>query len=388
MAKKLIAVTVVILGLVTTKVACGESIRVIVGFHGAPDSAVFNSHGGNPRRLLVSANAIAGTLPGRAIGRVKRIANVAYVVEDVIVTAVKGKPPGKGGGGKDDGTPAPQEFPWGIDRIDSELAWNESRGAGVRVAIVDTGIDLDHPDLTPRVVDGANFVNSKKSADDDNGHGTHVAGVVGASDNTLGVVGVAPLATLLAVKVLDRNGSGWLSAVLAGIDWAAANGAQVINLSLGTSSDIQVFEDTVDSAVSSGVVVVAAAGNSALSGNSASYPGAYDSVIGVGATDSTDARASFSTFGPQLDLAAPGVDIKSTWKKGGYNTISGTSMSSPHVAGAAALAIGTGIYGDNAAVRAALESTADDLGPAGRDDEFGHGLVDAEEVVTGTQTNP
>lgn len=208
--------------------------------------------------------------------------------------------------------------------------------------------------------------------DDDNGHGTHVAGIIAAVDNTIGVVGVAPKASVYAVKVLDRSGAGYVSDVIAGIDWCVSNGVQVANMSLGTNSDIQSLHDACDRARAAGVCLVAAAGND---GGSVDFPAAYDSVIAVAAVDRADTRPSWSSWGPAILVAAPGVDVYSTWKDGTYKTVSGTSMAAPHVAGTLALNLS-----------ADLCATADDLPPAGRDDYTGCGLVDAEEATTGSQT--
>ena len=289
-----------------------------------------------------------------------------------------------------------------MDRIDADLAWGTSTGVGVNVAVIDTGIDQDHPDLVANLKGGVNFVSKSptRPADpakwnDDNGHGTHVAGIIGAVDNSEGVVGMAHGVNLYGVKVLDRNGSGYLSDVISGIDWAVANGMNVINMSLGSSSDSSALHDAVDAADAAGLVVVAAAGNSGDGDgttNEVIYPAKYSSVIAVAATASDDSTPYWSSEGAEVELAAPGVDIRSTWNDGAYNTISGTSMASPHAAGAAALvfSVATDINGNgsvNDEVRATLVATADDLGIAGRDNFYGYGLTDAEEAVIGTQTN-
>lgn len=373
--------------------------RVIVGFHGEPDATVFSSNGGQAEIWLSSSNAIAGRVPAHTILHIKSLNNIKYVEDDVVVD-VLGKATGKPSGGT---TQPPQSTPWGVDRIDANLAWSSSTGVGVKVAVIDTGIDNGHPDFknangNSRVILGATFVTGTKSAKDDNGHGTHVAGTIGASNNSIGVVGVAPNCTLLAVKVLDRTGSGYMSWVIAGIDWAANNGAQVINLSLGSSTGSQALKDAVDRAVANGVVVVAAAGNNGDKGNAASYPAAYDSVIAVGATDSYDLVAPFSNYGLYLDVAAPGVSVLSTWKGGGYVTASGTSMASPHVAGTCALVIAKGVtdvnadgVANNLDVRLLIQSKADDinyLAYPGWDQYIGNGLVDSQESTTGQQTLP
>jgi subtilisin family serine protease len=184
---------------------------------------------------------------------------------------------------------------------------------------------------------------------------------------------------------------GYTSDVIAGIDWAADHGMQVANLSLGSKSDVQALHDACDAAYARGLVIASAAGNSGdgnASTNEVEYPGAYDSVLAVAATNSANQVATWSSSGPQVDLAAPGVSILSTYKGGGYQTMSGTSMATPHVAGTAALVIAAhpGISAAN--VRAMLEATADDIATPGSDNLSGYGLVDAEEATTGVQTHP
>ncbi|MCL4459216.1 MAG: S8 family peptidase [Chloroflexi bacterium] len=314
---------------------------------------------------------------------------VLRVDKDTVVYALPGpvtvtaKPP------KPTPTPQPAEvLPWGVDRIDADLAWATSRGAGVKVAVLDTGIDLDHPDLQANIKGGINTINSLKSANDDNGHGTHIAGIIAAVDNDIGVIGVAPEAHLYAVKVLNRQGSGFVSDVIEGLQWSIDNGMQVVNMSFGSSADNQSLHDAVIKAYNAGIVLVAAAGNSGPADNTVNYPAKYAEVIAVSATDKTDALANFSSRGPEVELAAPGVDVYSTWKGDGYNTLSGTSMATPHVSGTAALSIASHPGYTNLQIRTLLQNTADDLGAVGRDNLYGYGLVDAEEATTGVQTHP
>lgn len=286
-------------------------------------------------------------------------------------------------GGKPTPTQPPQSLPWGVDRVDAEKAWATNTGAAIKVGVVDTGIDLTHPDLQANIKGGVNTIHPNKTPNDDNGHGTHVSGTAAALNNTIGVVGVGPNIHLYAIKVLGRNGSGFLSDVIEGLEWAITNGMQVTNMSLGTTSDIQSFHDAVIAVRNAGIIQVAAAGNS---GGAVSFPAAYPEVIAVSATDSTDTIASFSSRGPEVDLAAPGVDIPSTYKGSSYATLSGTSMATPHVTGAAALVLKTlpGVYDTNAngvwdpnEVQAKLEATATDLGMPGKDDLYGAGLLNA-----------
>ncbi|MDP3729505.1 MAG: S8 family peptidase, partial [bacterium] len=268
-----------------------------------------------------------------------------------------------------------QTLPWGISKIKANQVWPSGNTADpVKVGVIDTGISLSHPDIANNVKGSYNAINNRKSANDDNGHGSHVAGIIAALNNTTGVVGAAPKADLYAIKVLNAAGSGYLSDVIEGIDWAISRNIKVINMSLGCDCNIQSLHDAVIRAKNAGVVVVAAAGNS---GGAVIYPAAYPEAIAVSATDSNDNLASFSSRGPEVDLSAPGVSIYSTYKGSGYATLSGTSMASPHVAGAAALVLGSHPGYTPEQVLGALESTATDLGSAGFDNLFGFGLVNA-----------
>lgn len=250
---------------------------------------------------------------------------VDYVEPDRIVMLAK---PGTGGGGS-----AGQTVPYGITRV------GNGSGAGKTAWVIDSGIDLDHPDLNVDVARSITVFTSGRdagSADDGNGHGTHVAGTIAARNNTVGVIGVAYDATVVAVKVLDSRGSGSYSGVIAGVDYVAANGksGDVANMSLGGPVS-QALDDAVVAAASKGIKFALAAGNeSTHASNSSPARANHANIYTVSAMDSNDRFASFSNYGnPPVDYCAPGVSILSTWKGGGYNTISGTSMASPHVAG-------------------------------------------------------
>lgn len=265
---------------------------------------------------------------------------VSYIEEDRIVTFAPPcgtpnggpcDPDGGDGGSGSDG----QETPYGILRVNGGVAYSGSAVAWV----IDTGIDLDHEDLNVDASRGYNaFTSGKdgKSLDDGNGHGTHVAGTIGALDNSVGVIGVAAGATVIPVKVLDSRGSGSYSGVIAGVDHVAANGSNgdVANMSLGGPVSTA-LDDAVKSAASQGIKFALAAGNESDDANNHSPARANGAnIVTISAMDSNDSWASFSNYGnPPVDYAAPGVGIKSTWKGGGYNTISGTSMASPHAAG-------------------------------------------------------
>ena len=257
--------------------------------------------------------------------------------------------------------------------------------AGIKVAILDTGIDYTHEDLAANYRGGYDFVFNDNDPYDDSyfGHGTHVAGIVAAAENGIGVIGVAPEAELLAVKVLDGGGFGTADRIIAGIEWAVLQGADIINLSIqGRHS--QGLRDACDAAYEAGVLIVAAGGNSLAGGGPVKYPAAYDSVIAVTATDPSDLPGYFAPVGNALELAAPGVDILSTVARGGYDYLSGTSQAAPHVTGAAALYLAFNtedVNGDGVVnhkdVRQLLQSTATDLGDAGKDPIFGYGLANA-----------
>lgn len=283
--------------------------------------------------------------------------------------------------------PAPQVTPWGVERVAAPASWPTTRGAGVKVAVIDTGIDLAHPDLVNNLRPGINLVRPGRTPDDDNGHGTHVAGIIGAVSNSIGVVGIAPNVELYPVKVLNNRGVGYLSDIIAGIDWAIANRMDIINLSLGTSEHIQSMQDAIRRADSAGVVVVAASGNS---GKAIMYPAAYDEVIAVGMTNEDNEVERASSRGPQLDLVAPGDDILSTYKGQKYREMSGTSMAAPHVVGAAALLEAVPVRCDRngdghcnrTEMQARLQATATDILAVGYDTTSGYGLVNILRAVT------
>ncbi len=270
---------------------------------------------------------------------------------------------------------------WHLPRIGAARAWDASTGdPGVVVAVVDTGVDAEHQELAGRVLKGYDFVEGDSDTSDANGHGTHVAGIAAASgDNGVGVAGVAWRASILPVKVLDESGYGYYSDVIAGIRYAADQGADVINLSLGGSACSLALQEAVDYAHGRGSIVVAAAGNEGL--DSLSYPAACQYVIGVGASDQDDLPASFSSRGKDLDLLAPGTAIYSTYPASRYIKMSGTSMAAPQVAGALALLLSVrpGLNPQDA--ESALTQSASDIGPKGRDDFSGWGLLRVDEAL-------
>lgn len=252
---------------------------------------------------------------------------------------------------------------YALQKISAPQGWTVTTGSNsVVIAIVDTGVDMAHQDLAGKIVPGYDFVNNDNNADDDNGHGTHCAGIAAAvTNNARGVAGVDWNARIMPIKVLGASGSGSFSAIANGITWAVDNGADVISLSLGGSSGSSTLQSAVDYAWSRNVVVVAAAGNSNTS--AASYPAFYTNCIAVGSTDQNDARSSFSNFGSWVDVAAPGSSILSTYDGNTYATLSGTSMAAPAVAGLAGLLWAkNGLTASNVSIRNAIESTTDPVG--------------------------
>lgn len=260
--------------------------------------------------------------------------NIERIEQDKTIGLTPYAKPGNGNGNSGGGGAVVQETPWGITRIGGA-----GNGVGKTVWVIDSGVDLDHPDLTVDVTKSATFLGGNSTPDDQNGHGTHVAGTIGALNNGIGVVGVAAGATIVAVRVLDRKGSGSISGVIAGVDYVAANAGtnDVANMSLGGGVSTS-LDNAVIAAANSGVKFALAAGNESDNANNHS-PARVNgtNLYTISAMNSSDAWASFSNYGAGVDYCAPGVGILSTWKSGGYNTISGTSMAAPHVAGILAL---------------------------------------------------
>jgi type VII secretion-associated serine protease mycosin len=270
-----------------------------------------------------------------------------------------------------------------------DRAWDKSKGAGVTVAVVDSGVDFAHPDLAGRFVTGRNMLNPGSPPQDDLGHGTAVSGVLAANmNNRRGIAGIAPQAKIMPIKALDGAGNGTDPDIAAGIDWARTHGAKVINLSLSGPVSSGVLADAVANAVAADIVVVGAAGNDGSEG--VSYPGAYPGVIAVSATTASGAFAAFSSWGWRVDVAAPGLDITSALLGFGdeYIADSGTSFSAPIVAGTAALLRSRNPSWDAATVAARIRDTARDAGPAGVDPAFGHGIVDPLAALGGPAAAP
>lgn len=329
----------------------------------AQADSLVSTLGGEVEHQFKHMNVLHIKLPEVAVAALEKNPLVEYVEENVEMQTTA------------------QTVPYGVPHIKADVAHAQNvTGAGVKVAVLDTGIDASHEDL--RVVGGASFVAEEPDAlTDGNGHGTHVAGTIAALNNNVGVLGVSYDVDLYAVKVLSAGGSGTLAGIAQGIEWAIDNNMDVINMSLGGSTGSTTLKQASDNAYNSGIVVVAAAGNSgSVLGliNTIGYPARYDSVIAVGAVDSNNNRASFSSVGSQLEVMAPGVAINSTLPGNQYGELNGTSMASPHVAGAAALLIAQNPNLTNVQVRERLRDTATNLGSAFN---YGHGVINLEAAL-------
>ena len=376
-------------GLASSK--SSEKTRVIVGFNDLPDADLVRAHGGEKKYEYSSINAIACSMSTQEIEALKKNPKIAYIEEDVEVQATE-----YNSGGLED---------WGVIKIGADIVHPTNKGTAIKVAVIDTGINYLHQDLDLNYAGGYDYVNGDTDPMDDNGHGSHCAGIIAAAINGIAVVGVAPEAQLYALKVLNSAGSGYTSDIIEAINWACANDIQVISMSLGASVGSAALQAACDDAfVNHNIVVVAAAGNNgaARTGSNILYPARCANVIAVGATDSNNVRAYFSNTGPELDLMAPGVNILSdyldvdlsdpnldTWR------MSGTSMATPHVAGTAALILSSinevawASYGftngnstwESAEVAKVLIGTADDLGATGKDNLYGYGIVDADQAA-------
>ncbi|WP_258831246.1 S8 family peptidase [Peribacillus frigoritolerans] len=239
---------------------------------------------------------------------------------------------------------AVSEVPKGIELIAAPKIWEKSKGKGITVAILDTGCDVNHPDLSERIIGGRNFTGDDNGNPDVytdyNGHGTHVAGTIAAVHNNTGVVGVAPEASLLILKVLDKNGSGQYDWIINGINYAVEQKANIISMSLGGSEDVSELHQAIQNAIAKQILVVCAAGNEGDGRDSTDelgYPACYNEVISVGAINLQRRSSEFSNSNNEVDLVAPGEEILSTYLNGKYAKLSGTSMATPHISGALAL---------------------------------------------------
>jgi len=351
----------------------GDTVEVNVGFASDAGRQKALDAASEVVRDFDSLDIVTAKMPKQAATSLESSPNVRYVEENGTMEALA------------------QTLPWGIDRVDAEILHaNSETGSGADIAIIDTGIDDDHPDLQANLGKGKAFVECGTGGligsctfsgnsnacnypwSDDNDHGTHCAGIADAVNNSEGVVGVSTEATLHAVKVLDCGGSGSYSDIAAGIEYVADQGWDVGSMSLGGDSGSSALKDAVQYAQNNGVLLVAAAGNDGSCTDCVGYPAAYSEVMAVSSTNKDDQLSDFSSQGPEVEIAAPGTDIYST-VPGGYDTFSGTSMACPHVSGAGGQLMANGYTNGDA--RSQLKDTAEDIGLSSN--ESGAGLLDA-----------
>ena len=378
---------------------------VIVRFKDKPGQAelhAFKGLGGEVSNVFTIITAISGKLPAKAIEALKNNPQVEVVELDYTVQALEYSSENELGNS------------WGADHVNADAAFAAGySGEGIKVAVLDSGVNFNHFDLSENFDSSANelgydFVSDDFNPEDVYGHGTHVAGILAAASNGFGIVGVAPNAQIVALRVLDDNGEGTASTIIEALQWIQNYNAahpespiRITNNSYGTGSNSSQLEAAFDVLASSGVLHIGSAGNegsAAGNGNNVNYPAKYASVVAVAALDKNNQRASFSSTGSDVEIAAPGVAILSTWKDGTNSTgpqpfafagyageyfieANGTSMASPHVAGVAALLMASDPSYTAEAVRNKMNGTALDLGEPGRDKLYGYGLLDASSAL-------
>lgn len=346
-----------------------ESGRYIVFFTSAPDLDLIKSHGGEVVQTFDMIGAAAVNIEESKLIELQTLGLVkSYYEENEFQTST-------------------QTTPWAHTNLNLKAKVPTTlSGKGVKVAIIDTGVDYKHEDLT--IKGGVCTLDDTVSVDacahsymDDEGHGTHVAGIIAAKNNSVGIVGVAPGAEIYAVKALDGEGNGSTSTIMAGLDWAIRKGVDIINMSLTTEYADMGIKAMVDKAYQNGILVIAAAGNDgSLSGGDETvmYPAKFENVMAVASVNSSNRRATTSSTGYEVEIAAPGEAIESTLPANAYGAMSGTSMAAPFVTGMAALYKEKYPSYTNAQIRNLLQKNARDLGSPGRDRLYGYGLVQAD----------
>ncbi|KQY85266.1 hypothetical protein ASD24_28710 [Paenibacillus sp. Root52] len=356
----------------------GSVQEVIIVYKNADGKEAIIEESVDVKHEFETIPAVAAKVTNADLRELASDPNIAYIERNTTLRIT-------GGDIKVTAVPAEQSQ-WNFQAIQPTKRWDEGyTGAGVKVAVIDTGI-FAHDELT--IAGGVSTVDYTTSYNDDRGHGTHVAGIIAAKSGNGGIVGVAPDAQIYAVKAIGADGEGTTLDVLEGIEWSIQNGMDIINVSLGTDTDSSLLEEMINNAYNAGIVVVGSAGNSQEDSNgnpipistpTVNYPAKYDSVIAVAAVDNLNQRGTFSSVGDEVELAAPGVDVISTYVKadgtGGYGKSSGTSQAAPHVAGMIALLMQKYPNMSNVELREEIKKYAVDLGAPGRDIEYGFGSL-------------
>lgn len=335
--------------------------RVLILFKSSIDEKLLHDETIEVHHIFDSLAAVSATVPSSQIPFLQNQQSVVKIEPDHTVET------------------SAQMNSWGYSQVLADEAnANGWTGKGVKVGIIDTGVRSTHPDL--RVAGGISFVEGATTYEDDEGHGTHVAGIIGALDNEIGTVGVAPEAELYAIKALNNAGVGNLSDVMAGIEWAIESDLDIINLSLTSEQGSLFLERVLKKAYNHGILIIAASGNSQTSLPATTdvlYPARYDSVIAVGSINSYLNKSRFSYFGPSLEFVAPGERIYSTYSQPDYQYSYGTSMAAPYVSGIAALYKQAYPELSQLELRQLMQANAQDLGEPGKDTSFGYGLIQA-----------
>ena len=341
--------------------------NVLIGYTGDMPDAILKSIGAETKRTYKHFPVIAASIPENAIEELRNSPNIVYVENEKFRVYNA------------------QVLDWGVDRIDAEYVHaTGNKGAGVNVAVLDSGGDMDHPDIT--WAGGISMVNRDPSDfEDKNGHGTHCSGIISADDNTIGVVGVAPECNMYMVQV-SKTALISILDIIDGIDWCIAthydsdpdNDIQIMSMSFSGGGSTAEY-DALEAAFDEGILLVAAAGNA---GGPVEAPANYPFVMAISSSTSTDAIASYSNYGSEIEIIAPGSYIYSTYKNASYRTLSGTSMACPMVAGGAAMAWATHPTYTRDQIRTLLHNTAEDIGLSSL--QQGYGLLDVENACLGT----
>ncbi|MGG6449479.1 S8 family peptidase [Pseudobacillus badius] len=278
-----------------------------------------------------------------------------------------------------------EQYQWNLPIIQAEAGWDITTGdEHIIIAVIDTGVDLDHPDLSGRLTNGYNVLENNDFPDEDSGHGIHVSGIIASeTNNQEGIAGITWYNKIMPIKAMGAEGYGTTFDIAKGIIWAVDHGANVINRSLGNYQPSSLLKEAIDYAYNKNVVMISAAGNENTI--QPSYPAAYPEVLSVSAVDNTGRRASFSNYGDYIDVSAPGVQITSTYFNQQYAALSGTSMASPHVAGLAGLLLSANPNLTNQEVIDIIKNSAYDLGIPGNDSDFGNGLIDVKNALEAAQ---